>query len=104
MSRLEVGVSCQHGAQRLQCLGQVALVGLGKLGQQHARHAVPWRGSRTRVTAGRCGGEAFDQPVALQRVHKAGDVAGGDAQLAAQVEQAPRPAKAERAQVRGGGT
>jgi hypothetical protein len=31
-------------------------------------------------------GEALDRPVALQRVHQAGDVAGGDAQLAAQVE------------------
>jgi hypothetical protein len=30
--------------------------------------------------------EAFDRPVALQRVHEVGDVAGGDAQLAAQVE------------------
>jgi hypothetical protein len=33
-SWLEFGVSGQHGAQRLQCLQQVALVGLRKLGQQ----------------------------------------------------------------------
>jgi hypothetical protein len=92
-------VSCQHGAQRLQCLGQVALVGLGKLGQQlgqggallgqqRARHAVPWRGEPDRgdPPVGGGVGEAFDQPVALQGVHEAGDVAGGDAQLAAPVE------------------
>jgi hypothetical protein len=91
-------VSCQHGAQRLQGLDQVALVGLGKLGQplgqggallgqQRARHAVPWRGKPgPGWPAGRWGREAFDRPVALQRVHEAGDVAGDDAQLAAQFE------------------
>ena len=33
-NRLQFGVSGQHGAQRLQCLQQVALVGLRELGQQ----------------------------------------------------------------------
>jgi hypothetical protein len=44
------------------------------------------------------GGQAFGQPVALQGVDSAGDVAGGHAQLAAEVEQAPRPTMAEHAQ------
>ena len=34
MSRLQFGVSYQHGVQRLHCLQQVALVGLGEFGQQ----------------------------------------------------------------------
>jgi hypothetical protein len=43
-------------------------------------------------------GQGFGQPIALQRVDSAGDVVGGHAQLAAQVEQAPRPTMAERAE------
>jgi len=98
MSRLEVGVSCQHGAQPLQGLDQVALVGLGSSANSSARTAgcsassapatrSPGRVSRTGVARRSVGvGEAFDRPVALQRVHEPGDVAGGDAQLAAQVE------------------
>jgi hypothetical protein len=87
----------------------VALVGLGKLGQQLgeggalggqqlARQAVPCRGAGPGWPAGPWVGQAFGQPVALQRVDSASDVAGGHTQLAAQVEQAPRPTMAERAQ------
>jgi hypothetical protein len=79
-SRLQFGVLCQHGAQRLQCLQQVALVGLGKLGQQLGQGGALLRQQLTRE-AFLCRGEphqdgtpvvgmgqALDQPVALHRV------------------------------------